>query len=436
MGRESSIYEAGASAALETRDNKQIKEPIGAAFQTGGLSETAAAVIKSEPMPTVRVRLPAKAKTYVIRIGAESLRGLGPAVREDVCRTARAVAVISNKPVFDLYGKPAVASLRSAGFTVKHLLLADGERQKSFASLGRIVAFLSENGFQRNDAVVALGGGVVGDVAGFAAAVYLRGVPFVQVPTTLVAQIDSSVGGKTGINLAAGKNLAGAFHQPSLVLIDTETLRTLPRRELTAGFCEMVKQGAVGSRKLFDQTVALLGSIDFSLWADQKKSTQTSYVSHLAATIAAHCRFKASIVTGDEREDFSRTDIRSRRILNFGHTTAHALEKVTNYRRFRHGEAVGYGILVAGELSKSLGMLASRELELLREAVALCGALPRADDLAAKQIIEAMTTDKKVVAGKLKWVLLDRIGKPRIVDSAEIKLSVLRSALAAGLKSN
>ena len=155
----------------------------------------------------------------------------------------------------------------------------------------------------------------------------------------------------------------------------------------------------------------------------------------VCATIAAHCRFKASIVTGDEREEVSRTDRRSRRILNFGHTTAHALEKVTNYRRFRHGEAVGYGILVAGELSKSLGMLPSRELELLRDAVALCGALPRADDLALTQIIKAMTADKKVVEGKLKWVLLERIGKPRIVDSAEIKGKVLRSALAAGLRS-
>jgi 3-dehydroquinate synthase len=383
-------------------------------------------------MPTVRVRLPAKSKTYDIRIGAALLGDLGPAVRENVGRAARAVAVISNKTVFELYGKPAIDSLQRAGFTVKHFLMGDGERRKSFRSLERIVAFLAENGFQRNDVVMALGGGVVGDVAGFAAAVYLRGVPLVQVPTTLLAQIDSSVGGKTGINLASGKNLVGAFHQPALVLIDTETLRTLPRRELTSGFCEMVKQGAVGSRKLYDQTVRLMRAGTHSPGVLHAGGMRT----RLAATIAGHCRFKASIVTGDEREDFSRTDARSRRILNFGHTTAHALEKITNYRRFRHGEAVGYGILVAGELSKSLGMLPSRELELLREAVALCGALPRADDLSATQIMKAMTADKKVVAGKLKWVLLERIGKPRIVDSEEIKLSVLRSALAAGLKSN
>ena len=384
-------------------------------------------------MPTVRVRLPAKSKTYNIRVGAGLLGGLGPAVRESVGRTARAAAVISNKTVLDLYGKPAMHSLRSAGFTVKHFLVGDGERQKSFLPLERVVAFLAENGVQRNDVVVALGGGVVGDLAGFAAAIYLRGVPLVQVPTTLLAQIDSSVGGKTGINLSSGKNLVGALHQPAMVLIDTETLRTLPPRELTSGLCEMVKQGAVGSRKLFDQTVRLMrhGDTDFGLSLTRPESQTEVW-----ATIAAHCRFKASIVIGDEREDISRSDRRSRRILNFGHTTAHALEKVTNYRRFRHGEAVGYGILVAGELSKSLGMLPPRELESLREAVGLCGVLPRADDLSATQIIEAMSADKKVVAGKLKWVLLEGIGKPRIVDSAEIKPSVFRAALAAGLKPN
>ncbi len=382
-------------------------------------------------MPTVSVRLPRKPANYNIRIAAGLLDQLGPAAGSLSRGRARNVAVISNRTVFDLYGKTAMHSLRSAGFTVKHLLIGEGEPQKSFRSLERVVAFLNETGLQRSDVVVALGGGVVGDVAGFAAAIYLRGVPFIQVPTTLLAQIDSSVGGKTGINLPAGKNLVGAFHQPSLVLIDTDTLQTLPARELTAGLCEMVKQGAVGGRKLFDQTLRLLkGGTDFSLWLRESKS-QTE----VCATIAAHCRFKASIVAGDEREDVSRADARSRRILNFGHTTAHALEKLTKYRRFRHGEAVGYGVLVAGELSKSLGMLASRELRLLREAVALCGSLPRADDLSSTKIIAAMSVDKKVVEGKLKWILLEGIGKPRIVDSSDIKPSLLRAALAAGLRS-
>lgn len=380
-------------------------------------------------MPTVRVPVAAKPKSYEIRIGAGLLSGLGPAVRKSV-GMARTVAIVSNQTVFKLYGERAVHSLRSAGFAVKSFQVRDGERHKSFPSLEGIVAFLAENRLLRSDAVVALGGGVIGDLAGFAAAVFLRGIALVQVPTTLLAQIDSSVGGKTGLNLPEGKNLVGAFHQPRVVLIDPETLRTLPRRELTSGFCEMVKQGAVGGRELFDQTVRVLGAHGSGVQHGAGLRTD------LARALAAHCRFKASIVSGDEREDLSRTDGRSRRILNFGHTTAHALEKASNYRRFRHGEAVGYGILVAAGLSKSLGMLPPGELESIRHAVSLCGPLPPADDLSARQIIQAMAADKKAVAGKLKWILLERIGRPRIVDSTEIKPSILHEALAAGLKKN
>jgi 3-dehydroquinate synthase len=381
-------------------------------------------------MPTVRVRVPARSQQYEIRVGDDLLPTLGAEVRAAIGTEARIAALISDRTVFDLYGGVASESLRSAGLRVKHFLVAEGERNKSLRSLERTLNFLAESGLQRNDLVVALGGGVVGDIAGFAAAVYLRGIAFVQAPTTLLAQIDSSVGGKTGVNLTAGKNLAGAFHQPRLVVADVSTLRTLPRRELTAGFCEMIKQGAVGDRKLFERTARLLKSMGADLTTPRRNSPSPPNV---AATVAAHCRFKASIVAGDEREDAARTDVRSRRILNFGHTTAHALEKVTRYRRFRHGEAVGLGMLVAGELSKSLGMLAPRELELLREAVAASGQLPRADDLSIEEIIRAMAGDKKSVAGRIKWVLLERIGRPRIVGSSEIPTRLLRNALRAGL---
>jgi 3-dehydroquinate synthase len=383
-------------------------------------------------MATVPVRLPARSQSYEIKIGAGLLRALGRELRAYTGPSVRRVALISNKQVFELYGQTAIESLRAAKLTVNYLLIGNSEREKSFRGLETVVAFLNKCRLERSDAVVALGGGVVGDLAGFAAAIYLRGVSLVQVPTSLLAQIDASVGGKTGINLPSGKNLVGAFHQPSLVLIDTETLRTLPRRELTSGWCEAVKQGAVGSRKLFDQTVRLL----------RHAGTRASGVLHtggmrpeeLSATIAAQCRFKASIVRGDERENASRSDRHSRRILNFGHTTAHALEAVTGYKRFRHGEAVGYGMLVAAEISKSLGMLPSRELESVREAVALCGPLPPAHDLSAKELIKAMAADKKAVAGNVKWVLLDRIGRARIVDGTEIEPQVLRGALSAGLK--
>jgi 3-dehydroquinate synthase len=305
--------------------------------------------------------------------------------------------------------------------------MPEGERYKSFGVLQKIVAFLGNNGFERTDLVVALGGGVVGDVAGFGAAIYLRGIPFIQVPTTLLAQIDSSVGGKTGINLPAGKNMVGAFYQPPLVVIDTHTLATLPKRELVAGFCEMLKQSLVASRTLFNSTVKIL----------QQSTTDPQVVAteEFEALISAHCRFKASIVANDEREATGRSDTKSRRILNFGHTTAHALEAVTNYRVFRHGEAVGYGMLVAGEISRNLGLLSTTELKLLRDAVKLCGPLPKADHLDIAEIIASLQHDKKSVAGQINWVLLERIGSPKIVSGSQISAKLLSLSLRTGLQS-
>jgi len=232
------------------------------------------------------------------------------------------------------------------------------------------------------------------------------------------------------VNLPAGKNLVGAFHQPRLVLIDTDTLSTLPPRELTAGWCEAIKQGAVGDRKLFELTVRLLGT--HASGVQRAGGTRTD-ATELAAIIAAHCRFKAAIVAGDERESVDRDDRRSRKILNFGHTSGHALEAVTGYRRFRHGEAVGRGLLVAGEISKNLGMLAPRELESLREAVRLCGPLPPANDIDVDEVMRLIKSDKKSVAGKIKWVLIEEIGKARIVDGSEIDSRLLRTSLRNGL---
>lgn len=374
-------------------------------------------------MQRVTLRLKTHPQNYEIKIGPNLIAALGREVRACLGPGAHRVALISNPTVFNLFGEKATRSLKAAGFRVVSWLMKDGERHKSLRSFEAALTFLSQSRLERNDCVVALGGGVVGDLAGFAAATYLRGVSFIQVPTTLLAQIDASVGGKTGVNLASGKNLVGAFHQPRLVLIDTNTLGTLPARELTSGWCEAVKQGAVGDGKLFDRTLRLL----------QRGGTEGSQT-EVCATIAGHCRFKASIVAGDERESAGREDARSRRILNFGHTTAHALETLTEYRRFRHGEAVGYGMLVAGEISKNLGMLSLEELELLREAVRACGSLPRANDLDTKRLLAAMKGDKKSVGGQVKWILLEKIGKARIVDGSEIDSRNLRGALRNGLR--
>ena len=254
-------------------------------------------------MESIGVRLKARAHTYEIKIGPGLLSSLGGEVRACLGPKARRVAVISNATVFDLFGRRVEKSFRAANLDVTRWLMPDGERYKSLRTLEQLLNFLSGAGIERSDCAVALGGGVVGDLAGFAAATYLRGIPLIQAPTTLLAQIDASVGGKTGVNTPAGKNLVGAFHQPRLVLIDTDTLSTLPRRELTAGWCEAVKQGAIGSRALFDQTSRFLVG-----------STRNE---SLAKIISAHCRFKASIVSRDEREDLARLDHNSRRILNF-----------------------------------------------------------------------------------------------------------------------
>ena len=379
-------------------------------------------------MQRVNVRLAAAKQRYEIKIGRKVLPDLGNELRSCLPHRARRVVVISNAKVFSLYGAQTLRSLRAAHYAVWPLLIGDGERYKTLATVQKVLLFLSEAGVERTDAIVALGGGVIGDVAGFAAATYLRGIPFLQVPTTLIAQIDSSVGGKTGVNLPQGKNLVGSFHQPCGVLIDTESLTTLAPRELVSGWCEIIKQGAVGSQTLFKQTLDFLKAI---------KLDHDAFISTgLEKLIRSQCAFKAAIVTGDEREAPGRTDHLSRRVLNFGHTVGHALESITKYRHFRHGEAVGYGMLVAGQMSTDLGMLATSELELLRDTIRLAGSLPEASNLDEGAIMRAVLRDKKSVDGRIKWVLLERIGRARIVDGKEITPRLLRDSIRHGLRKN
>ena len=374
----------------------------------------------------VDVRVLAREHRYQVLIGRDLLDQVGRETRRALGPHPNRIALISNQKIFKLYGDAVVRSLRRSQFTVAHWLMGDGERFKSLSSLEKALQFLADAGLERSDAVVALGGGVVGDLAGFAAATYLRGIPLIQVPTTVIAQIDSAIGGKTGVNLRTGKNLVGAFHQPRAVVVDVNTLKTLPARELVAGWCEAVKNGAVGDRDLFDSTVNFL----------KKLESATSAVSApaLAGLIKSHCAFKAGVVNEDEREDPERTDTRSRRILNFGHTVGHALEAATHYKRFRHGEAVGHGMVVAGEISKTLGLLPESELESLTSAVRLCGPLPSAVEIDPDAIIKLIVSDKKSVRGKVQWVLLERIGRPRIVDGGKIPARLLRDALRKGLK--
>src|SRR5690606_21716307 len=289
-------------------------------------------------------------------------------------------------------------------------------RFKNLRTLEKTLAALSSAGISRTDAVVGLGGGVVGDVAGFAASVYLRGVRFIQIPTTLLSMIDSSVGGKTGVNTAFGKNLVGSFHQPSGVLIDPESLRTLPPREVTAGLCEAVKQAAIAGAKLFTLT--------------QKTLSDGFFSSDPTAFIAAHIRFKAKLASGDEGESPDRADAGSRKILNFGHTFAHALEKATEYRYLKHGEAVGYGIIFAAELSKKLELLSADEVKLLNDVVRCAVRFPRLDKVDPTAILDSFRFDKKMVNNSLNWVLLKGIGKLVITSDQNIPRKAIRETIA------
>jgi 3-dehydroquinate synthase len=370
------------------------------------------------------VRFRTREERCEISAGAGIFDDLGRHAQRVLDPSTQKIAIISNPKVFGLFGKEVAAALDQSGFMVSEWLMGDGERYKSLRTLANALEFLTRFNLGRSDAVLSLGGGVVGDLAGLAAALHLRGVQLAHAPTTFLAQIDASIGGKTAVNTRVGKNVIGAFHQPVAVWIDTATLKTLPRRELTSGWCEAVKQGAAGSSILFRETYQFL---------EANHGFKTTAVPALPILLA-HCKFKAAIVSRDQREDPNRADHKSRRILNFGHTTAHALESVTGYRRFRHGEAVGHGMIVAGEISARLGLLPASELELLRAAVRLCGRLPRADEVDVAKIIDALTYDKKRRQGEAQWVLLERIGRARVVNGREVSRRLLRASLKAGLQ--
>ena len=352
----------------------------------------------------VRIDVNAASRRYTIEIDADIARRLGPLL--DSAGVPARRFIVSSPTVWRFHAE------RFAALSGEEpILIPDGERFKHVATVGRIYDALVRASADRASALVAVGGGVIGDVAGFAAATYLRGIPLVQVPTTLLAQVDSSVGGKVGVNHPMGKNLIGAFHQPAVVAIDPSTLATLPRREFRAGLYEVVKYGVIASRSLFDHVSSSLTAL-FARDA-----------SALLPVLADSCRIKAAIVGEDERESGPR------RVLNFGHTAGHALEAVTKYRRFRHGEAVAYGMLVAAELGVSRGVFAAVDRDALAALIMQMGPLPQVGDLAAAQVLEAMGRDKKIVAGQLHFVLPTGIGSTAI--ATDVTPAELSEALAA-----
>lgn len=380
----------------------------------------------------VKINFSREPSGYEIIVGNGLLQEAGRWARKCLGPDADKIVLVSDLTVFELYGKLTEETLIAAGFSVSHFLLRDGERHKNLRSSELVLKFFAEARLSRTDAVVALGGGVVGDLAGFASAIYLRGIPFLQIPTTLLSMIDSSVGGKTGVNSAFGKNLIGAFHQPRGVLIDTAALQTLPTRELAAGFCEAIKQGAIGGKQLLQQTgdfLARYPPTDIARFSDVRK-----FRTQISDLIAAQVAFKSGVVAGDERESFSRTDSGSRKILNFGHTLAHALEKVTAYKYFKHGEAVGYGIMFAAELSKSLALCDEKDVKLLNDVVQRVGPLPSLANIDRQEVLEAFKFDKKHLSGSLQMVLLNGIGKPVIMTEQDIPRSTIQKVLKTFLQ--
>jgi 3-dehydroquinate synthase len=355
-------------------------------------------------MTSARVDVESRHGAYAVHIGPGLAGSL--ARRLDELELPERRFVVSTARIWRLHGK-TVAPLMARRSPI---LLPDGERYKSLATVSRIYDALIRASADRATTLVAFGGGVVGDVAGFAAATFLRGVPLVQVPTTLLAQVDSSVGGKVGVNHAQGKNLVGAFYSPAVVVADPLVLGTLPRREFRSGLYEVVKYGLIASADLFDRV------------ADGLPGLFARETDALHPVITESCRIKAGVVGADELEQGPR------RVLNFGHTVGHALEAVTRYRRFLHGEAVALGMLVAARLAADRGALAAADLDRLSRTIMQMGPLPPLGDLSAAVALEAIKHDKKVTAGRLHFVLPTRIGRVTIVDD------VLEKELGAAMR--
>jgi 3-dehydroquinate synthase len=353
--------------------------------------------------------------TYRVELGRRSypiLIGAGLIARPDLFDEhlfGRDVLLVSNTTVASLYAAALTSALGSR--RVVEAILPDGEQHKTLANVARLIDVLVTNRFGRDCIVLALGGGVVGDMAGFAAATYQRGIAYVQVPTTLLAQVDSSVGGKTGVNHPGGKNLIGAFHQPNAVLVDVRTLATLPQRELRAGLAEVIKYGLICDAPFFDWLEMHVGEL---LARDAEALTHV---------IRRSCEIKAQIVGRDEYEHGERA------VLNLGHTFAHAIEAATGYERWLHGEAVGAGLLIAATLSRESGLMSASDVERIKRILVRIGLPTDTREVTAAAALEHMKIDKKVQSGRMRFVVPRAIGDCFI--SADYSDAALQRTLAA-----
>lgn len=356
----------------------------------------------------INVNLPQQ--SYEIAIAPQSLDQLGQQMSK--LDLGKKVLLVSNKTIFSLYGERAIASLEASNYQVFTCLLPDGESYKNLESIQKIYNAALGNRLERSSTMVALGGGVIGDMTGFAAATWLRGINFVQVPTTLLAMVDSSIGGKTGVNHPQGKNLIGAFYQPRFVLIDPEVLKTLPVREFRAGMAEVIKYGVIWDAEFFAQMEA-----SSSLDAINNISPEL-----LENILKLSCQAKADVVGQDEREAGLRA------ILNYGHTIGHAVESLTGYTKLIHGEAVGIGMVAAGNIAAELGMWTNEETKRQNNLISkasLPTQLPNGIDI--EKIVDALQIDKKVKAGKVRFILPTQIGEVKITD--QVPADTIRNVL-------
>lgn len=361
-------------------------------------------------MPTeLLIRTTSPVSRSRVRVARGALAALGRTVRG--ATDARRVALVTDRTVAALHGARAMRSLRGAGFAVEAIVVPAGERSKQPRRLESLWECFARAGFDRRDAVVALGGGVVGDLAGFAAATWLRGVPWIGVPTSLIAQVDSGIGGKTGVDLAAGKNLVGAFHPPAAVLVDPDLLATLPERHRRCGLAEIVKTGMAVDAALFrwlEANAAALREGRASAWSE---------------VVVRTLRAKARVVRADERE----REGGRRTALNYGHTLGHAIEAARGYRGILHGEAVAIGMRVAGRLSVEVAALPAGQLERQDDLLDGFGLPRRIPGTPLARLMGAMALDKKRRGGEIRWVLTPRVGHasvPHPVDSRLVRATL------------
>ncbi len=357
-------------------------------------------------MRTIKVET--ESKTYDIRVEWGGLNQIGDWVAETMqpCRAA----MLTDENVWQQHGEKMASSIREAGFELTVIVRPPGEGQKCMASVSEIYDSLVEARLDRKSALIAFGGGVVGDLGGFVASTYLRGIPFIQVPTTLLAQVDSSVGGKVGVNHPQGKNLIGSFHQPEGVLIDPAVLQSLPQADLIAGLAEVLKYGVIRDPELW----AYLG--------EHREKILNLSRDELEHIIAVSCRIKADVVSEDEKEGGLRM------ILNYGHTIGHALEATEGYGNFRHGEVVALGMIAAAMLSERMGLASVGLVEEHRKLIGDYGLPVECEVSNPERILSVMYSDKKALRGKLRFILASEIGKVEITDEVtdELVMDVLK----------